>query len=171
MKVTIVPAQITTIEDRIVGNLGMSQLVLLVLPVVLGGGLFIILPPTMHAAPYKIAAIVMLAALCAVMAIRIRGRIVLLWLVTVLRYNLRPRYYVFDKRSQNGREQYLHVPEHKPEEEKDTSVRKKLKQLKLTTAEIVQIERLLADPTANVFYSTDKKGKLYAHITEVKPES
>jgi Ca2+/Na+ antiporter len=171
MKVTVVPAQITTIEDRIVGSLGMSQLVLLTLPVVLGGGMYIVLPPTMHAAPYKLTLIVLLAAVCAVMAIRIRGRILLLWLVTILRYNLRPRYFVFDKRSQRGREQYLHVAEHVPQEEKETKVRKKLKELRLSTAEIVQVERLLADPTANVFYSTDKKGKLYVRITEVKQES
>ena len=171
MKVTVVPAQITTIEDRIVGSLGMSQLVLLIVPVILGGGLFITLPPSMHITPYKITLVVLLAAICATMAIRIKGRIVLLWLVTLLRYNLRPRYYVFDKRSQRGREQYRHAVAHEPEVEKETKTRKKLKELRLSTAEIIQVERLLADPTANVFYATDKKGRLHVRFTEVKPES
>ena len=171
MKATVVPAQITTIEDRIVGSLGMSQLVLLILPVILGGGLFIVLPPTMHLAPYKISLIVLLAVFCATMSIRIRGRIIMLWLVTILRYNIRPRYYVFNKRSQCGRERYLRAVEQEPPKEKETKTITKFKELRLSTAEIIQVERLLADPAANVFYATDKKGRLNVRITEVKPES
>lgn len=171
MKVTIVPAQITTIEDRIVGNLGMSQIILMTLPVIFGGGLFIILPPSMRLVLYKLVIMLSLTLICATMAIRVKGRIVLLWLVTILRYNLRPRYYVFDKRSQHGREQHLNYAQQEPNQEKQTNTLKKLKELRLSTAEIIQVERLLADPAANVFYVTDKKGRLNVRITEIKPES
>jgi len=53
MKVTVVPAQVTTVEDRIVGSLGFSQLVLIVTPVFIAAALFAVLPPAMGSAVYK----------------------------------------------------------------------------------------------------------------------
>src|ERR1019366_4023701 len=106
MKVTVVPAQITTIEDRIAGNLSFSQLLLLAAPVFGGSALYIILPPTMHSAPYKLTVIAVLIFLCGLLAIRIKGKILLLWFVVLLRYNLRPRYYIFNKNCLAAREQY-----------------------------------------------------------------
>src|SRR5947209_20569411 len=98
MKVTVVPAQVTTVEDRIVGSLGLSQILLLATPVFGGTMLYAILPPNFHSAIYKLIVIALLFATCGLMAIRIRGKILLLWLIVMLRYNLRPRYFVFNKR-------------------------------------------------------------------------
>src|SRR5674476_179344 len=97
MKTAIVPAQITTIEDKVVGNLSLSQLLLLAAPIFVGSAIYIIFPPNMGAALYKAILVTIIAVAFALLAIRVRGRILLLWVVTIGRYNLRNRYYVFDK--------------------------------------------------------------------------
>mgnify|MGYP001571257725 CR=1 FL=1 len=97
MKQTVVPAQVTTVEDRIVGNLGISQMVLLALPVLTAGIVFTVLPPALHIALYKLLFLVLFAVLCATLAIRVKGKIVLFWIIVRVRYNLRPQYSVFNK--------------------------------------------------------------------------
>src|SRR5438045_2898426 len=104
MRTTIVPAQITTVEDKIAGNLGLSQIMLLIAPVFGGSSLFVIFPPFFNYAAYKVVLIAITALLCGMLAVRIKGKILLFWLIAVLRYNLRPAYYVFDKNSMHNRE-------------------------------------------------------------------
>ena len=53
MRTTVVPAQVTTVEDRIIGKLGFSQIVLLMIPVFLSAGIFTLLPSAMNGALYK----------------------------------------------------------------------------------------------------------------------
>jgi hypothetical protein len=36
MRTRVIPAQITTVEDRIAGNLNLTQILLLMIPVILG---------------------------------------------------------------------------------------------------------------------------------------
>ncbi len=170
MKVTVVPAQITTVEDRIVGSLGLSQLLLLCIPIFGGSLLYVILPPNFHAAIYKIVIITLLAAMCGLAAVRVKGKILLLWLVVILRYNARPRFYVFNKRSPHGRELYDRKIEVEVTEEQKPATQAVKKKLSLTTAELSKVYGLLENPAANVHFEI-KKGGLYVHATEVKPES
>jgi len=167
MRTTIVPAQITTVEDRITGNLGFSQLMLLIVPVFIGSGLFVILPPFFSYAAYKIVLIVCLAVACGVLAIRIRGRILLLWLIVLLRYNTRPQYYVFDKNDAHLREAEPagSVDELSEVAESHKTENSPLPQL--TTAQIVQAESILVDPIAKPHFEVTKKGELRVHITEI----
>src|SRR6266702_3116458 len=97
MRTTTVPAQITTVEDKIAGELSLIQLLLLVAPIFGGAAIFVVLPPFFTSAPYKIVIIVCIAVLFAMLAIRIKGKIVLTWLLILTRYNTRPRYYLFNK--------------------------------------------------------------------------
>lgn len=166
MKVTVVPAQVTTVEDRIAGSLGLSQLLLLAAPVFGGSTLYIILPPTLHNAAYKVVIMVLLFLLCSLLAIRIKGKILLFWLATILRYNLRPRYYVFNKRSLHGREQYEDVAQVLEEAETSQSEKARIP-LALSTAEVVELENLMDNPAANLSFES-RKGQLYVRITEVK---
>lgn len=169
MKVTVVPAQVTTIEDRIIGSLGLSQILMLSLPVFGGTLLYVSLPPILHAAVYKLVIISLLFAICGLMAIRIKGKILLFWLITVIRFNLRPRYFVFNKRTLHGREQYNHPL--KIDEAEDTKPVKQMvkKKLSLTTADLVKVYGMLENPAANVYFEM-KKGALHVHATEVKQE-
>ncbi len=172
MRTTIVPAQVTTVEDRIAGKLGLSQLLLLVVPVFGGSIIFVILPPFFNYAVYKIVLIVCVAAFCALLAIRFKGKILLFWAITLLRYNLRPMYYVFNKNSSHTREMVLHSDmayESTEETRPQTVVTER--RINLTTAERVNIEDLLANPAANIHFTTNKKGELSVHLTEVTQEN
>jgi len=168
MRSTVIPAQVTTVEDRIAGNLGVSQLLLLTVPIFAGSALFVILPPFFNYATYKVVLIVGLAALCSILAIRIKGKIVLQWIVTVTRYNARPRYYVFDKNDSYLREKTKQdtIPE---EVKQQVTVRAIVRSIpKATTAELVKIEELMKNPQANLRFKTTRKGELRVHIKEVK---
>jgi len=168
MKVTVVPAQVTTVEDRIAGNLGLSQLLLLAVPVFGSSALYIILPPIMHGAAYKYAVMLLSLLICSLLAIRIKGKILLFWLAIILRYNLRPRFYVFNKLSLHGREQYDHAVIVN-EDEFSEVLKVAKKPLSLSTAEVVKLEGLLDNPDANLSFE-NRKGGLYVRITEIKQQ-
>lgn len=172
MRTTIVPAQITTVEDRIAGRLGLTQLLLLILPVFGGSAIFVIFPPFFAYAVYKAILITCVAVLCALLAIRIKGKILLFWVITLLRYNARPRYYLFNKNSTHTRDIVLPADiDDEPDEEVVAETAKPTRKINLTTAERVQIEDLLANPDANVHITTNKKGELRVHLTEVQQKS
>lgn len=170
MKQTVVPAQVTTVEDRIAGSLGLSQLMLLVIPVFIGSGLYFVLPPLAHVAIYKLVLIAAMFFICASLSIRIRGKIILFWLVVLLSYNIRPRYYIFNKRTLQGREEYITTKQIEQEPEAETKSERARKHLSLSTAEVMKLENLIENPAANIHFET-KKGNLYVRITEVKQES
>jgi hypothetical protein len=122
MKMTVVPAQVTTVEDRITGNLGFSQILLLIVPVFTAAGIFTLLPPFMGGALYKYVLMGVVALLFGLLSIRIKGKILASWLVTILRYNLRPKYYLFNKNVTTNREEYyskIPTPEIKESTKKD----------------------------------------------------
>ena len=171
MRTTIVPAQITTVEDKIAGRLGLMQVMLLVMPVFIGSGLFVILPPFFSYAIYKVMIIGTLALFCGLLAIRIKGKILLLWAIVLLRYNFRPRYYVYSKNTTHMRDivSNIAVLDEMEEEPRQTVIT--VPQRRLSVAELVTVETLLADPTANVHFMTNKKGALSVHLTEKPQES
>lgn len=167
---TVVPAQVTTVEDRIVGNLGMTQVILLATPILLAGLVFVFVPPTMQFTTYKVVGLTLLMAVFGTLAIRIKDKLVLFWIVMRVRYNVRPRYYVFNKNSTANREQYRTAPtELLADEPEKVKVRRQAS--KLTTAETVNVLDTINNPAANLTFATSKKGSLYVRITEVKSKS
>ncbi len=171
MRTTIVPAQVTTVEDRIAGKLGLSQLLLLITPIFGGSAIFVILPPFFTYAVYKVVLIVCVASLSALLAIRIKGKILLFWTITLLRYSTRPKYYLFNKNSAHTRE-IVPAAEMNDEASEETARQSTLplRKINLTTAERIQIEHLLTDPATNVHFTTNKKGELNVHLTEIQKE-
>lgn len=166
MKTTIVPAQVTTVEDKITGNLGVSQMLLLVAPVFIGSLLFVLLPPFYEYAVYKVVLLAMLALFCMTLAIRIRGKIVLSWIGIMLHYNMRPKYYVFNKNDMHLR--YEEYPE--DESVMVTAEKKQSHQTVaglITLPDAVSVEQLIANPSANFRLKVSKKGKLSVHLTEI----
>jgi hypothetical protein len=168
MRSTVVPAQVTTVEDRIAGSLGLSQLLLLAVPIFGGSALFVVLPPFFNYAVYKVVMIVCFAVLCGLLAIRVKGKLLLFWLIAIVRYNSRPRFYVFNKNSGHLRDG---TPKAQGDEVEESTEKKKkiLPRLpQLSTPELVQIEDIIANPQANLHFRTNRKGELSVHITEVK---
>ena len=95
MKTAIVPAQITTVEDKVAGNLSVQQLVLLMFPLFVSGGVFAVLPPSFGLVVYKFCIVAFIALVCLASALRIKGTLVVYWIVRLMRYGIRPRTYVY----------------------------------------------------------------------------
>ena len=169
MKMTVVPAQVTTVEDRIIGNLGFSQILLLIVPVFAAAGIFVLLPPFMGGALYKYVIMGVVALLFGLLSIRIKCKILALWLVTVLRYNLRPKYYLFNKNVTTGRDEY-HGKAVAPEA-KEATEKKPVKKTSLNQLDIPTTARILAtieNPATNFRLETGKKGNLHVRFTEIE---
>ena len=92
-----VPAQITTVEDKLTDFLSVRQFAILMVPAVISIMTVISLPPFSMMSPYKWFIIGAACILLVPLTIRLKGKILLDWLVIYLRYMGRPRYYVFDK--------------------------------------------------------------------------
>lgn len=168
MRQTVVPAQVTTVEDRIMGNLGFSQLTLLVLPLFIGVGLYLILPPVGHGSIYKYIMIAGIWLLFASLAIRVKGRIVLLWLVTILRYNTRPTYYIFNKNVSTHREQYITRQTKATTQAASKTKQQPTKLPKLAFHDAAYALNVLHEPTRNVRFEMTKKGGLHVRLTEIE---
>jgi hypothetical protein len=168
MRQTTIPAQITTVEDRIVGNLSLTQVMLLAVPMLSTGLVFVALPPTMQLTPSKFFGLVMLAVFCSGLAIRIKGKLLLSWLILRVRYNLRPRHYVFNKNTTTNRNLRILSNELAQLDARPTRPNVRRRALRLTSAEAARTIEAMENPAANLAFTTTKKGNLYVRITEVK---
>ncbi len=97
MRTTIIPAQITTVEDKIAGSLNFSQILLLMVPVIWGTLVYTVFSPAMKVAPYKLSLVLLVTVACLILAIRIKEKIVAEWVGILLRYQIRPKYWIFTK--------------------------------------------------------------------------
>lgn len=167
MKVTVVPAQVTTVEDRISGNLSMSQIVLYAIPIFGGSLLYAALPPSMEVSLYKLVMIGFVSILAGLLAIRIKGNIILVWALILLRYRLRPRHYLFNKNTALYREDY---PEPPKEAEASTTAKEHMPVVlpKLGVQEKAYVYATLDDPISRLRFETTKKGGLNVRITEAQ---
>jgi hypothetical protein len=97
MRATVVPAQITTVEDKIAGNLTVTQLLLLMVPVFTSAIAYALLPSQFDFSAYKLILIGVITIIAVTLAIRVKEKILLDWLLLITRYNIRPRLYLFNK--------------------------------------------------------------------------
>jgi hypothetical protein len=169
MRATAIPAQITTVEDRIVGSLNLSQLLLLATPIFGGGLLYAMSPPMLAVSAYKILLLALFTGIGGILAIRIKGMIVLHWVAILFRYWQRPRYYVFDKHSMHGRQQHKVMPEEVNEVATEAPEHVRLRP-SLSLEDLTKVQELIRNPAANIAYEI-RKGGLYVRITEVEQES
>ena len=117
-KATVVPAQVTTVEDRIFANLSMPQVMLLFAVIFVSGGVFTFAEPAMEGALYKYVIMLAVGVVCGILAIRIKGKIIGAWLVILMTYYLRPKYYVYDKNVTTLRKTYAVKTEKQPKKTK-----------------------------------------------------
>ena len=109
MKSTVVPAQITTVEDKIAGSLNFIQIILLVFSLIIGTAFYGLIPPKLHLSTLKIILLIAEFAVFGLLALRYKGRILADWLVIYLRYKARPRIYIFTKNDPQSREQFADI--------------------------------------------------------------
>lgn len=167
MRTTVVPAQVTTVEDRIMGNLGFAQLALLVIPVFIAAGIFVLVPPFTKGSILKYLIMVVVALLFGILAIRIKGKIVLLWLITILRFNTRPKYYLFNKNTTLFRP--MHKAEPKAEPESQPALKTKTATIKrLALQDSARVLETIQSQNTNLQFEMTKKGGLRVRFSQIK---
>ena len=169
MRISIVPAQITTVEDKIAGNISVQQAALLGIPILFGFIIAVVFPPSGQFVAYKIAIVFGLFIICGSLAIRIKDRIIAQWLKLFAVYCSRPLYYIYDKNSTylrpNGVEEAIIS-----NEAKETQPTKKpyVITTNISPKEFVRLEQFATDVRAGMKFEVSKKGELNVRITEVK---
>ncbi len=120
MRTRVIPAQVTTVEDKIAGNLNFTQILLLVAAILINTGIYIVIPPAMEFNIFKILIITCTFLILGILALRIKNRVVLNWVVLFIIYYQRPRMWIFDKNNT-----YLRTNE----QFKSSKTQKKLKKI------------------------------------------
>ena len=166
MKVTVVPAQVTTVEDKITGNLSLSQIALFCVPVFGGSLLYAALPPSMGYMLYELIIIGIVSLIALGLSIRIKGKIVLQWLFVLLRFHARPRLYLFTKNTTLHREDYPAVV--RQTEAVIAKEKKPVSLPKLDPSQRAYLYAKLDDPIQRLKFETTKKGGLNVRISETE---
>ena len=169
MRTTVIPAQITTVEDKIAGNLSMTQIVILMIPIFFGTLLFALFPPTMHVVLYKIPPVLFILLISLFLSLRIKGKVVANWLIVLLSYNLRPRFYVFNKNDSYLRD----IPEMQVKLQKQSATIHAKKDILLpaktfSVKELKKMEAFIKNPNYSLSLKPGKKGELYVAVSEVE---
>jgi hypothetical protein len=165
MKTTVVPAQITTVEDRIAGNLTFTQIILLIFPLITSAALYSALPPHNGLGALKISLIALQFCFFGSLALRIKGKVVMDWLLVYLRFSLRPRIYVFTKNDPTCRDVA-------PVEAKEKAAHKAKKAVSkeavpaLTFPEHSLLTELLENKNLTIGFAMSEKGGVNVSLTK-----
>ena len=170
MRTTVIPAQITTVEDKIAGSLNVTQVMLLMVPVIFTTVAYALLPQRMHIEIYKLVLVLIVAAISLLLALRIKGKVVLNWLVVLMTYNVRARYYVFNKNDIFLRDIVLpKTQKTKAKLEKAIlSNEAKLKAKLPLIQDSLRIKNFLKNPDYSLSVKPTKKGGLYVVANKIE---
>lgn len=165
MKTTVVPAQITTVEDRIAGNLTFTQLIILIIPLITGATVYVLIPPENHFTLTKGILIGLQFLIFGALAIRVRGKILVDWLIILLRFKYRPRIYLFTKNDLTAREILdARFVEDEKVAENEIKQEKKIKH-STTLEDQIKINQLLGNPSLEFRFGLGKKGGIDVSIS------
>lgn len=166
MKSTIVPAQITSVEDTIAGSLSLMQILILLTPLFLSTVIFIIFPPVSKIVLYKFLLMLITVLLFLPLALRIKGKVLLLWIILFISYAFRPRYYIFTKNSSLFRDIVLPVQTEKSTLKKP----KENMQVKpiATIKERITLQRIIDNADENMRFRFGKKGGIRVALSQIK---
>ncbi len=169
MKVCVVPAQITTVEDTIAGSLTLNQLLLLIAPVFLSCLIFMMLPPFMYGALYKFVIMSLALLICSALAVRVKGMLVVFWLLVLVRYNIRPRYYIYNKNDMHLRMVENDSGNSSMEDESESeTLQAHLSEPELSLSEYIKLDQFLNNPAISMRFQPGKRGGIDVLIAEVE---
>lgn len=158
MRTTIIPAQITTVEDKIAGSLNFTQILLLMAPVLWGTLVYVLFPPIMKIAPYKLGLVLFVTMICLILALRIKEKIVAEWIGVLLSYHLRPKYYLFTKNDLTERMVDLPFIEPIKSVKKATAKHHKKDLGELSIQELIRLEQAMNSRKLAVSFRFGGKG-------------
>lgn len=166
-----IPAQITTVEDKIAGNLNLTQIMLLMIPVFFTTAAYAVFPPRMHLAIYKFPLVLVVLLVCLILSLRIKGKVVLNWLVILLRYNIRPRYYLYNKNEVMFRTLDMPVFEKKQRKlfKKAPAKQEKIAAIQaFGLHDLAKLQNVMNDPNYSFVLKAGKKGGFNVSVGQVQ---
>jgi hypothetical protein len=171
MRTQVIPAQITTVEDKIAGSLNLTQILLLMIPVFWTTIVYAFFAPQVHLAWYKIPLVLVVLFLCLFLSLRIKGQVVFNWLLVLLKFNSRAKYYIFNKN-----DSYLRILDFPLFPKKSSALLSKTKAKRKVPSvtpifgisEISKLERLIQNPALNLSFKTAKKGGLNVAFEQIQ---
>ena len=167
MRTRVIPAQITTVEDKIAGNFSLTQIIILLTPVLFTTLVYALMPPTMMFVWYKLTLTLVFMAICIVLSIRVKGKIIASWIVILARFNLRPKYYVFDKNEVFARRILKPKLEKVPESKVVDAVEDSEVYIAPSIKDLLQLNHLIQNKGFGLSYKTGKKGGLHVAFEKV----
>lgn len=102
MRHAVVPAQITTLEDRLTANLTVTQAALIIGAIIADGFIFAFVDPVFKVAVPKTVVAAFATVFFLSLALRVKEKLVLHWTGLMMNYLLRPRIYILGKQSAAG---------------------------------------------------------------------
>jgi hypothetical protein len=161
MRTTIIPAQITTVEDKIAGNLNLTQILILMVPVFITAVVFTLMPPTMKLVGYKLILILFFLIICLILALRVKGRVLFNWLLILSQFKLRPRIFVFNKNDNYLREVEIEVVKKKTKAKNINKIKAvSKKEQELVEAETIRFLQFIKDKNNSLSFKLSDKGGL-----------
>lgn len=165
MKTTIIPAQITSVEDKIAGSLSFSQILLLIAALFIATAIYAIVPKTFHLSISKVLLIFLVSGITMVLAIRIKGKVLFQWISIIATFWFRPRRYAFNKNDTLYRNI---LREEKIRKVKAHAVKTQKSKLENTVsiADRKSLEDILSNPEQNVRLAFSKKGGIRVSVSQ-----
>lgn len=171
MRTTVIPAQITTVEDKIAGSLNLTQIMILMVPVFWGTLVYAVFPVPMGLTLYKLPIVLIVLVFCLILSLRIKGKVVLNWLTVLLKFNLRPRYYLFNKNDAYLRDICLPEAEKRSLNLFQKAPQKKEVKIKASifgVKELMSLRGFINNPNYSLSLKPDKRGGLYVALEQVQ---
>lgn len=163
MKTTIIPAQITTVEDKIIGNFTFSQVFIMVASLIVGAVLYVFIPPRLYLGSFKLMLIAFQLLLMGGLAIRFNGKIVIEWLSLYIKYLRRPRYYLFTHSQYPDTEEQAVARRSKPRNTEN--VKRHVPQESVKQEDFLGI---LNNPSVTMLFKLNKEGDIDVSVRSVK---
>lgn len=167
MKTTVVPAQITTVEDRIIGNLTFAQILMLIVPLITSTAIYAVLAPRLHLSAVKAILIVIQFVIFDLLAVRINGKILADWLIIFTRYSRRPRVYLFTKNDLTTREVALSIAEKITVPDQPAN-KVPVIQPPISFADKIKLDQLQRNPAVTMRLAIGKKGGVDVSLKPVQ---
>ncbi len=175
MRATTIPAQITTVEDKIAGNLNITQVILLGVPIIFTAITYTVFPPIFHFSWYKLPLALLVVIICVILSLRIRGKVVINWLFVVMKYNLRPRYFVFNRNDEYLREMCLPIAEVKPKKSflpaffrRDKKMINGIPAKNFDIKDLMRLKDFINNPNYTFAFKVNEKGGINVALEQVK---
>jgi len=166
MRTTIVPAQITTVEDKIAANLTFVQIMLLFAALTVATLIYMLAPIPMKLTSYKIPLVLVLSGICLILSIRLKGKVIIEWFLIIATFALRPQFYIFEKNDITSREEIIDEKLKIEKTNAHNPVKTMRKTEKRLIADIVAVERVLLNPNKNVSFALSGKGGINVKVSE-----